>query len=202
MADVPQLPGVPSLSSYSLDDIALLVADVASAVFGGSFGSPWGIFLDGEQAFEYNSVVDFDYKQDFPVSDYQVEDGGFQSYDKVQLPFDVKVRVASGGAESDREALLNSVLGAANGLDLYDVVTPEYTFSSCNITHVDFKRTATNGVGLIIIDIWFVEIRVTSTSTFSNTQQPAVAGQQSTGSVASAPLSGQTQNAISAAGVG
>jgi hypothetical protein len=194
MPDVPQLPGVPDLSSYSVSDIVLLAADIATSIFGGSFGSPWGIFLDGEQAFEYNSVVDFDYKQDFPVSDYQVEDGGFQSYDKVQLPFDVKVRVASGGAESDREALLNSVLGAANGLDLYDVVTPEYTFSSCNITHVDFKRTATNGVGLIVIDIWFVEIRVTSTSTFSNTQQPDVAGQQNTGSVApAAPPSSITQ---------
>jgi hypothetical protein len=201
MTDVPQLPGVPDLSSYSVSDIVLLAADVATAIFGGSFGSPWGIFLDGEQAFEYNSVVDFDYKQDFPVSDYQLEDGGFQSYDKVQLPFDVKVRVASGGAESDREALLNSVLGAANGLDLYDVVTPEYTFSSCNITHVDFKRTATNGVGLIVIDIWFVEIRVTSTSTYSNTQQPAVAGQQNTGSVApTTPSSSVTQGLTDSSG--
>lgn len=195
MADVPNLPGVPALISYAANDVALLVADVISAV-GALFGSQWGIFLDGAQAFDYNSVVDFNYKQDWPISDYQLEDGAFQSYDKVQLPFDVKVRVASGGSESEREALLTSVMAAANTLDLYDVVTPEQTYSSCNITHIDFARTATNGVGMIVIDIWFIEIRITSTSTFSNTQQPGVAGQQNSGNVSPVAPNQQTQQGL------
>jgi hypothetical protein len=184
MPDIPNLPGVPPLSSFSTDGVVLLFADVVSALLGFLGGPQWGVFLDGVQAFDYNSVVDFDFKQDWPISDYQVEDGGFQSYDKVQLPFDVRVRVSSGGSEFERQSLLTSVLAAANTLDLYEVVTPEQTYPSCNITHVDFKRTATNGVGMIIIDIWFIEIRVTSTSTFSNTQNPTTSGQQSTGSVA------------------
>jgi hypothetical protein len=186
MPNVPNVPGVPPLSSYSANNIPLLIADVATVV---SFlvGPQWGIYLDGVQAFPYNSIIDFDYKQDWPVSDYQVEDGGFQSYDKVQLPFDVRVRVASGGTEFQREALLTAVQAAANTLDLFDVVTPEATYSSCNITHIDYKRMAHNGVGVMIIDIWFIEIRVTSTSTFSNTQQPTVAGTQNTGSVAAVP---------------
>jgi hypothetical protein len=192
MPDIPNVPGVPQLSSYSPNSVVLLVAD-AVAAFGSIFGPNWGIFLDGAQAFPYNSVVDFDFKQDFPVSDYQQEDGGFQSYDKVQLPFDVKVRVASGGAESDRQALISAVQDASNTLNLYDVMTPEQTYSNCYITHVDYKRQSTNGVGLVVIDIWFIEIRITSTSTFSNTQTPAVAGQQSTGNVAPASLpSGST----------
>src|SRR5215469_5882183 len=33
------------------------------------------------------SFVDVEYKQDWPISDYPVEQGGFQSYDKVRLPF-------------------------------------------------------------------------------------------------------------------
>jgi hypothetical protein len=188
MADVPNLPGVPALPSFGLNDVVLLAADLISALFG-PVGAQWGIFLNGQQAFPYQSIVDFDYKQDWPTSDYPVEDGGFQSYDKVELPFDVRVRIASGGSEFDREALLSAVLDSAAGLDLYDVVTPEQTYSSCSITHVDFKRMAHNGVGLVVIDLWFVEIRVTSTSTFSNTQQPGNAGQQNTGSVDGAPLS-------------
>jgi hypothetical protein len=179
---IPNLPGVPALPSYAPNTVQLLVAD-AVAVFDFLTGPGWGIFLDGAQAFPYNSVVDFDYKQDWPVSDYPVEDGGFQSYDKVQLPFDVKVRIASGGSELERQALLAAVDAAANTLDLYDVATPEATYSSCCITHYDYKRASHSGVGVIIIDIWFVEVRVTSTSTFSNTQTPAVAGQQNTGNV-------------------
>ncbi|MHB8272814.1 phage baseplate protein [Bradyrhizobium sp.] len=200
MPDVPQVPGVPQLSSYSANSVVLLVADAISA-FSGLFGPTWGIFLDGTQAFAYNSIVDFDYKQDWPVSDYPVEDGGFLSYDKVQLPFDVKVRVASGGSESDRQDLLTSVLAAANMLSLYDVVTPEQTYSSCNITHVDFKRTNTNGVGMILIDIWFIEIRVTSTSNFSNTQTPAVAGKQGAGLVSATDAPTSITSKVSGGGV-
>lgn len=201
MPDIPNVPGVPSLSGYANNVMSLLVSDVLSAISSFFFGSSqWGIFLDGAQAFDYNSVVDFDYKQDWPVSDYQLEDGAFQSYDKVQLPFDVKVRVVSGGSESDRESCLSSVLAAANTLELYDVVTPEQTFSSCNITHVDFKRSSSNGVGMIVMDIWFIEIRITSTSTFSNTQQPGAAGQQSTGNVSPITPNQQVQQDFSDGG--
>jgi hypothetical protein len=190
MVDVPNLPGVPNLPSYSPNTFSLLVAD-AVAIFGFLLGPSWGIFLDGAQAFDYNSIVDFDYKQDSPISDYPVEEGSFLSYDKVQLPFDVKVRVASGTDESSRQALLAAVSSIVSDLNLYDVVTPEQTYSSCNCTHADFKRTNVNGVGLIVADFWFIEIRQTATSTFSNTQTPAVAGQQSAGNVA--PLSPQGQ---------
>ena len=190
--DIPNVPGVPVLPSYSANDVVLLVSDVVSALFGLN-SDQWGIFLDGAQAFPYNSIVDFDYKQDWPVSDYPVEDGGFQSYDKVQLPFDVRMRVASGGTDIERQDLLNSIRDGANTLDLYDVVTPEITFSNCNITHIDWRRQSHNGVGLIIVDIWFVEIRITSTATFSNTKGPEVAGQQNTGSVSAQAPNQQIQ---------
>lgn len=199
MPDVPNLPGVPPLPSYAAAGAGLLLTGDVDAV---SFfaGPQWGIFLDGAQAFPYNSIVDFDYKQDFPVSDYPVEDGGFLSYDKVQLPFDVRVRVASGPTEQDRQDLLVAAKAAANTLDLYDVVTPEDTYSSCNITHVDWKRTSVSGVGLVVVDFWFVEIRQTATSTFSSTQTPAVAGQQNTGSVAPQSPDPSLSSRIDAAG--
>jgi hypothetical protein len=200
MPDVPNVPGVPALSSFSTDNVVLLFADVVSSILGFLGGPQWGVFLDGVPAFDYNSVVDFDFKQDWSISDYQVEDGGFQSYDKVQLPFDVRVRVSSGGSEFERQNLLTSVLEAANTLDLYDVVTPEQTYSSCNITHVDFKRTATNGVGMIVIDIWFIEIRVTSTSIFSSTQNPTTSGQQNAGSVAPSDAPASFSDRFNAAG--
>jgi hypothetical protein len=183
MPNVPQVPGVPQLSSYAATAVGLLTGDAAAFSVFAAIAGVWGVFLDGLPAFIANSVVDFDFKQDWPISDYPVEDGSFLSYDKVQLPFDVRVRLASGGTEIERQLLLTEVLAAANTLNLYDVVTPEQTFSGCNISHVDFKRQSHNGVGLILIDIWFVQVRVTATSTFSNTQSPTVAGQQSGGLV-------------------
>lgn len=199
MADIPNVPGVPSLPSYSPNTVSLLVAD-AIAILSFLFGPTWGIFLDGAQAFPYNSVIDFSYKQDNPTSDYPVEEGSFLSYDKVQTPFDVKVRVSSGGSEFERQALLQAVQTAANDLNLYDVVTPEQTYPDCNITHVDFNRTNVNGVGVIVMDIWFTQIRQTATSTFSNTQSPTVAGQQGGGNVSPSAPSTQFESQFGGAG--
>jgi hypothetical protein len=198
--DIPNVPGVPPLLSYGVSGAVLLTEDIISALTGIAFGPVWGIFLNGTPAIDYNSVVDFDYKQDWSISDYQVEDGGFQSYDKVQHPFDVRVRVASGGSAVDRQALLDSVDAAANTLNLYDVVTPEATYSSCNITHYDYKRTAVNGVGMIIVDIWFEEVRVTSTATYTSTASPTNAGPVGVGAVSAASPPAQVQGSVSAAG--
>lgn len=139
------------------------------------------------------SVVDFEHKRDWTISDYPVEDGGFQSYDKVELPFDVKMRIAAGGSISNRQALINTVESIGKSLELFDVVTPERIYASCSVDHSSYHRTATNGVGLIIVDIWLREIRVTATTTFSNTMSPANAAQKNIGSVQpQAPTAAQT----------
>lgn len=183
------LNGVPVIASSIASSLGL--GSLASSVNSASslFTSITGASLTGSgpNIFDLFSVVDFEYKQDWSVSDYQVEQGGFQSYDKVQLPFDIRMRIAAGGPESNRQALLDKIDTIANDTNLYNVFTPEEVFSGCNVTHFDYKRTATNGVGLIIVDIWLVEIRVTSTAQFSNTQQPSGASAYSVGNVQAQP---------------
>jgi hypothetical protein len=172
MPDVPDVPGVPPLTSNSANPVALLFSDAISAVLDFFVGGPqWGIFLNGAQAFPYNSVVDFDFKGDSTVAD-------------------VRVRVASGPSESDRQALLVAARAAKDDLNLYTVVTPEDTYDSANIVHVDWKRSSENGVGVVVVDFWFQEIRQSATSTFSNTQSPTVAGPQSSGNVSPVPNTG------------
>lgn len=181
MPDVPRVPGVPALSSYGLNDVALLFEDVIDGLFGLG-GQQWGIFLDGVAVVGFDSVVTFEYRQDNPVSDYPVEDGGFQSYDKVQLPADIKIKLAAGGSVSNRQQFLASLDAEMNTTDLYDVLTPEQVYVGYNFTHRDLHRNAGN-VGLITVDVWFTEIRVTAATTFSNTQQPSEAARQSVGNV-------------------
>jgi hypothetical protein len=147
------------------------------------------------------STVHFQYAQEFPLSNYPQEQGGFQSYNKVTLPFDVKVRVAAGGSPSNRAAFLNSCLAIANSFALFDVVTPEMVFTSVNCTHIDWDREAMKGNTLLQVDLWFQQIPVTATAQFTNTQQPGNAGQQSVGNVQPQPLDQQTQNSFSTFGV-
>jgi len=186
MPIVPNVPGVPALSSYLTNAVPLIFADAISLLFGGP-ANPWGIYLNGRPAFDFESFNSFSFKKEFVIADYPIEgDGGssgFMSYDKVELPFECRVRLISGGSESEREALLTQVETAAADLELYDIVTPERLYQSCNIQRFGVERTSTDGVGVIKIDIVFQQIRSSEISSFSNTQQPGSAGQQGLGNV-------------------
>ena len=158
-------------------------------IFGFDTSSQWGIFLDGAQVVQADSVRSFAFKQDWPISNYPVEDGGFQSYDKVQLPFEPRVVFQSGGDEANRQALLDSIAAIAGDLNLYDVVTPEAVYTSCNITHYDYERSATNGVGLLKVTVHLEEVRVTAQAQFNsatplaNTVSPTAQDQTNNGTV-------------------
>lgn len=165
--NVPFAPGVPSVlrdpNAAAAVAISLLTGDLVSG-FGFNLTPTWGIYLNGRPVIIADTVVSLGFKREWAIADYQVEEGGFESYDKVDIPFDVRVQLASGGSEANRQALLDSVSAAGKSLVLYDVVTPEEVYTSVNVAHYDFRRAARNGLGLIIVDVWLLEIRVVGTS--------------------------------------
>jgi hypothetical protein len=181
MPNVPNAPGVPPLSSFATLPLVLLTADVIPPLFAAA-PPIWGVFLDGEPVVESDSTISVEFIQDFPITNAPVEQGAFLSYDKVQLPATIRVRVSAGGDDANRANFLTSIDAVMNTTDLYDVVTPEETFMSYNFTHRDWRRTARNGVGLIQVDLWLTEVRVVATTTFSssNANQPQGTNLQNT----------------------
>ena len=197
-------------AALAVADAALVATEILSVVV-----PQWGIYLNGSPVIQPANVVtqalqavlplasplaaifgislpiaasfvDMDYKQDWPTSDYPVEQGSFQSYDKVQLPFNIPVRLAFSGPAVQRQQFLSVINTMANSLNLYDVYTPEGAYTSCSVDHVEFHRDATR-VSMIVVDVWFEQIRETSTAIFPNTQSPASAGTQAQGSVNAVP---------------
>lgn len=169
--NVPNAPGVPAIPrdpNAIIDSVILLAAD-ALGIFSSGLSQQWGLYKDGLPVIIADSVVSFDYRQDWTISSYPLEEGAFESYDKVQQPFDVRLRFVTGGSEADREAMLSTVANAAASLDLLDAVTPEAIYNSVNVVHQDYKRDKER-VGMIVIDVWLKEVRVTATSAFGNTQ--------------------------------
>jgi len=159
----------------------LLIAD---EILTGAFGlQQWGIFSDGEPIIEPDTYISFDYKQTWTLSDYPLEGGAFETYDKVQTPFDARFRVASGGSDANRQALLDSIAAIAGDTNTYDIVTPEEVYPSVNVAHYDYRRTSTNGLGLITIDIWLIQVRITAMTSFTQTQSPSAANPVSAGQV-------------------
>jgi hypothetical protein len=174
---------VPSSAGGGLVDAAFAaiasVQQIAGLLGGSTFGTG-----NNPIAPSVASTIQFEFDQDWSLPTYPQEQGAFQAYNKVTLPFDVKVRLACGGSVSDRQAFLQAVLAMANSTALFDVVTPEMTFTSCNVSHVSvLPRTAKNGTTLIQVDLYFQEIPVSSSTTFQNTAVPNIAGENPVGNV-------------------
>jgi len=213
MPDVPNVPGVPSLSSYSSNLTPLIIGDALIAVaaflrpawgiyLNGSpvitpasfitqqFAQTLGAISSIASLIGFPNIVptiastiEFDYSGDSPISTYPQEEGAFQSYDKVQLPFDVRLKLACGGTTSQRQAFLDTLEALRTSTVLLDIVTPEKVYSDVNCKHFDFSRRASNGVQLIVADVGFQQVRIEQASTFSNTMNPTSSATQSIGNV-------------------
>lgn len=137
-------------------------------------GVTWGIVdSSGNTVVEGGNFVSLEYKQDWAIADYPIEDGGFESYDKVSLPFDARVVVSCGGPVADREAFLASIQAIAGDLKLYSIRMPEQTLSNVNVQHIDFSRRNDDGVGLLKVAIYLLEVRTNAQVGFSSTGTPA-----------------------------
>ena len=189
MPAVPNFPGVPALDSYIGDVVGQLVEDVLDAIFGTTV--QWGIYLDGLPVLSYDNQVSFSYSQDWKISTYPVEEGSFQTYNKVQMPAEVRCKFSAGGSVTNRQNLLQSIDEVMSTTDLYDIVTPETVYLGYNFMHREYDREA-NNVGLLVVDITLEEVIETATAQFQDTASPNATGQVGLGNV-SAPTSSQSE---------
>lgn len=180
---VPNLPGVPLLASFASSVIGDLLTSDGVGIYNDVSPAQWGIFLDGSPVVVADTVATFDYKREFAIADYPIEQGAFATYDKVQIPFDVRFRFTSGGSEANRAALINSAEAVAeDNTNLYTAVTPEQTYPSVTVSHISYNRN--HVVGLVSVDLWCLNINVSSPSAmFQNTQSPSGASQVPDGTV-------------------
>lgn len=207
--NVPPDPGVPTIPRDPNNPIAspqLLTGDTVT-VTGYSNLPKWGLIdQNGKQPIRSDCIVDFEYKRDWAISDYQIQNGSFQSYDKVQLPFDARMTFAMGGSEDDRANFLTQIEDVVESLNMYTAVTPEATYPNCNAAHWDYRRTSSNGVGLIQAHIYFLEVRQISAEQFTNsntspasqanTQDPGAAGEVNDGTVQAQPTTPAQQSLL------
>lgn len=219
MPNVPNVPGVPTLSSYGAGIVTLVTSTVLSPLFGPS-KNIWGLFDQNNNAVVVASnVVTMDFRQDFTIADYPIEGGiaaggaasSFLSYDKVTVPFEVKLRFSQGGGASaianlaselgvqlpsffgaagtgltQRQAFLNQIEAISGTTQLFNAVTPEKVYPNVNVVHYDYHRAAEQ-VGIIVVDIWCQEVLLTEAAEFSNTQAPNGASPVSNGTTQAGP---------------
>jgi hypothetical protein len=200
--DVPVADGVPAVFRAPTQPVftALLLAADVLTVLRSFLPSEWGIFVEGGQpAVIPNSIISVDQRKEWRISDYPTEQGGFQTYNKVETPGDIRVRMAVSGMES-RGPFLASVQAMCSALDLLTIVTPDAVYDSMNAIHYDYRREQRSGASLLQVDVWFEEVRVTAQTQFTNTKSPEGSANASGGNVQGVPPTPAQSRAIVDAG--
>ncbi len=166
---VPKLPGVPQLARAATFVDLILPALGKSAPAGvlwkASQSQPtWGILdINGVPVLVPDSFLAFDNRNEWKVSDFPVQQGSFASYNKVQIPFEITLRMTKGGSLSDREQFLNVLDDIAGDTNLYNILTPERTYLNVNITRTEVTRRGPQGAYFLAeVDIYFRQIRQVS----------------------------------------
>jgi hypothetical protein len=154
----------------------------------------WGLFTaDGQQAAQADSVVAVEIALEARISDYPVEKGGFGSYNKVQVPYDVRLIMARGGSVEDRQDFLKAMQKAWQSTDLYQIITPESVYLDVNVVTLRRMAAGDRGATLMTLEIGLRKVRETAKLTFTDTKEPAGSGVVQDGSVQAAG-STQTQS--------
>jgi hypothetical protein len=184
--NVPDLPGVPQLNrspDFPTDDAPTLGTPAAQdSLWQSSNQAPaWGIVdSDLNLVLSPDSVLDFDNRNEWRISNFPVQAGGFASYNKVTVPFEVSVRMSKGGGVGDRAQFLSDLNNIAQSLALYTILTPERSYSNCNITRYEVSRRGVAGAYFLTeVDVFFVQIiqvtaqYTTTAASTQNAQNPA-----------------------------
>lgn len=192
---VPPVPRDPLGLATAVSNLVtappILTADDPSISNQARAAPQWGIFLKGELVLTPDSIIGVDEAKEYRLLDYPLEDGAFQTYNKVEMPRDDHVTATKGGPLQERTDFLTTLQTIAASLDLYDVMTPEAAYMNANIERFNVERDV-KSAQLITVRIWLREIRVTATATLSSTKIPASADTVDDGGVqATAPTAPQ-----------
>jgi hypothetical protein len=202
--NVPIAPGVPpvlrSVGNTEVSVVSALVSvdSLLDLVFPRAL--QWGIFdQNGNPIVVGDAVVSVDFRGEFDVPDYPVEQGGFASYNKVAHPKDIRVTVAADGTTISPAQMLQAVDASVASTALFSVGTPDAIYASMSLTHYDYRRTSQNGAQMITVDVWATEIRMTATITSgSNAQTPSGMSPVSNGTVQPQPPTASQSSSLGA----
>lgn len=184
--DVPKADGVPAVKRSAENPGTGTQEQLTSdeITVAGYDDYEWGIYKVGSKqlALEPDNVVSVGYDAEYRLADYPLEEGGFETYDKVALPFMNRIVLTKGGTREERSAFCAAIEAIRPDTELYSVVTPEQIFINVNIARVTIDRSLEAGAGMVRAEIVLQEIRQTASSSFSNTRDAASADAVNNGS--------------------
>ena len=109
--DVPQAPGVPPVRRDGpLPGGEKQINSASALLASGKNQYPWGIYNQGGQRVLFpDNIVAFEYSSEYRVSDYPLEKGSFETYNKVEMPYSTRLMMSKGGDLASRTEFLKTL---------------------------------------------------------------------------------------------
>ena len=164
----PNLPGIPPLAGGLAGAVTLASSRTSSLL--DLLKPSWGIYdSTGKiQVLKPDAFLSVMYHNESNLPMFALEQGAFDTYNKVSTPYDITVRVAKGnqlGFGADKMSdFLKAIEKILADVQLYSIITPDYTYINANLKGFDYKREMNNGAGIIVADLHFVEIMQAKTT--------------------------------------
>lgn len=105
-----------------------------------------------------DSVLAVNIRKGSELSNYRLETGSFATYNKVEKPRIIPIRLIKSGTESDRQQFLLWLDFASRTPELFDIAVPEVTYTNLSLVEYSITRESRSGVTLVIADCTFQEV--------------------------------------------
>lgn len=180
--NVAQLPGVPQLvrASQAINTVQLAIGAVQKFLGSPSKQLVWGVFdQDGNAVIKPDSYQGFENQNRWKIAEFPIQDGDFQSYNKVIIPRTISLKLTQGGSLQQRSTLLAAIQAIASDTNLYNIVVPEGTYLNFNCEGYTIRRMGREGAYFFAdLDVRFINIKAaasvysTTTANTANAQNP------------------------------
>lgn len=180
---VAQLPGVPQLirANEAINTVKLAVGAIQKFLGSPSKQLIWGVFdQDGNAVIQPDSYQGFENQNRWRIAQFPIQDGDFQSYNKVIIPRSITLKLTQGGSLQQRSTLLAALQAIGGDTNLYNIIVPEGTYLNFNCEGYTIRRMGREGAYFFAdLDVHFINIKQaksvysSTTSNTANAQNPA-----------------------------
>ena len=145
-------------------------------------GSEWAVVTRNKGlSVQFDGIMDIDVKNESKVLTSPIEKSSFAAYNKVETPLDVVITGASQQDGATQSAILDALNKLVSGAELVDIVTPTAVYLKMTLESYSYKRTATDGASLLVVELHAIEVREVETMRVTKTKRASSAKTQKTG---------------------
>lgn len=119
-----------------------------------------GWIVRGQSAsVDFNSMQEFSAEKSSRLPDEPIEKGSFATYNRIIEPRAITCRLSIEGGASKLQSAIDRLTDLCENNEKITLTTPEQSYKNMMLESFDYRRDATNGRGVLFVDLRFKEIR-------------------------------------------